>query len=74
MVDIVSNQQSVESRRGGMVVYIVLLLLFLFSLQYSFVSLFQLISIGIFVHPVCMITVLCVSPYIYCDLEMNNIM
>jgi len=27
-------------------------------------SLSQLISIGIFVHPVCMMTVLCVSPYI----------
>ena len=24
-----------------------------------------------FVHPVCMITVLCVSPYFYCNLEMN---
>jgi len=31
-------------------------------------------KIGIFVYPVCMITVLCVSPYIYCNLEMNNIM
>ena len=24
-----------------------------------------------FVHPVCMINVLCVSPYFYCNLEMN---
>jgi len=55
---VASNQCGVREV-GGMVVYIVLLLLFLFSLQHSFVSSSQLIGISIFVYPVCRITVLC---------------
>jgi len=68
-ISILQQVINVESGGGGgMVVHNVLLLLFLFSLQHTFASLSQLISIGIFVHPVCMVTVLCVSPYtFYCN-------
>ena len=69
---VASNQQSVESRRGegDGCLRCVTLAIFVFPVMFIciFISAHQH---WYFVHPVCMITVLCVSPYFYCNLEMN---